>query len=144
MPVSVRFQMDPRWEVGLLAIGAPAMEQAAVIVAAGQKRRMPVSEDGSYGRAPGYARDRVQVERGGDTLGPFWDVGSDATTPDGYNYPLGLELGTRPHTIESHGNYPLRNRKTGQIFGRSVQHPGNPPFPWCRAALGDLAGRVFR
>jgi hypothetical protein len=140
---SVRFQLEPRWEVGLLGIGTPALDQAAVIVAAGQKRRMPVSEDGSNGREAGYARDRVHVERGGDLVGPFWDVGSDAATPEGYNYPLGLELGTRPHTITSHGNYPLRD-KHGAIFGRTVNHPGNPPMPWCVVALGDLAGRTFR
>ena len=140
----MRFVMEPRWEQTVMGLGAPAMEQAATVVAAGQKRRMPVSQDGSYGRAPGYARDRVHVERGRDRQGPFWDVGSDAMTPDGYNYPLGLELGTRPHTIVSHGDYPLRNRKTGQVFGRVVDHPGNDPMPWCRVSLGDLAGRVFR
>lgn len=144
MPATTRFEVDPKFEVGLLAISEPFLEAAAVIVAAGQKRRIPVSEDGSNGRPAGYARDRIHVERGQDLLGPYRDVGSDAMTPDGYNYPIGLELGTRAHTITSHGNYPLRNRKTGQIFGKTVNHPGNPPFPWCRAALVDLAGRVFR
>jgi hypothetical protein len=143
MATSVRYVVEPRFEVGLLAIGEPFLEAAAVIVAAGQKRRIPVSEDGSNGRPAGYARDRIHVERGADLLGPYRDVGSDAMTPDGYNYPLGLELGTRRHTITSHGNYPLRD-KHGHIFGRSVDHPGNPPMPWCRPALADLAGRVFR
>jgi len=140
----VRFVMHPRWADEIVALGVPAMEEAAAVVAAGQKRRMPVSQDGSHGRAPGYARDRVHVERGGDTGGPYWDVGSDAMTPDGYNYPLGLELGTRRHAITSRGDYPLRNRNTGQVFGRVVDHPGNDPMPWCRVALGDIAGRVFR
>lgn len=33
--------------------------------------------------------------------------------------------GTRgPYPIVSHGPWPLRNRFTGQVFGRSVMHPG--------------------
>jgi len=35
--------------------------------------------------------------------------------------------GTRPHIIRSHGPWPLRNRVTGQIFGRIVHHPGHQP-----------------
>lgn len=31
---------------------------------------------------------------------------------------------TVPHLIISHGAYPLRNRATGQVFGRVVHHPG--------------------
>lgn len=121
----------------------PALDEAAVIVAAGQKRRIPVSQDGSNGRPAGYARDRIHVERGRDAVGSYRDVGSDAETPEGYPYPIGLELGTSPHTITSHGDYPLRD-KQGHVFGRTVSHPGNQPFPWCRAALQDIAGRVFR
>jgi hypothetical protein len=139
----VVLQFDPRWADELTAIVSPALDQAAVIVAAGQKRRIPVSADGSNGRPAGYARDSIHVERGRDAFGPYRDIGSDATTPDGYPYPLGLELGTAPHVIESHGNYPLRDRH-GHIFGRVVDHPGTPPYPWCRAALADLAGREFR
>lgn len=121
-----------------------AMDQAAAVVAGGQKRRIPVSADGSNGRPAGYARDRIHVERGRDAESPYRDIGSDAETPDGYPYPLGLELGTVRHTITSKGDHPLRNRRTGQVFGRTVDHPGTQPYPWCRAALGDLAGRVFR
>lgn len=138
--------MEPAWEVGIL--GLPEvdrhMDRAAAIVEAGQKRRIPVSADGSYGRSAGYARSRIHVERGRDAEGPYRDIGSDAETPDGYPYPLGLEVGTDPHEIRSKGDYSLRNRKTGQVFGRVVQHPGTQPYPWCRAALQDLVGREFR
>ncbi len=140
---TTRFVVEPAFEVGLLALAEPALDQAAVIVAAGQKRRIPVSADGSHGRPAGYARDRIHVERGVDLLGPYRDVGSDAMSPDGYNYPLGLELGNRRHVIESRGDYPLRDKR-GNVFGRRVDHPGNPPYPWCRAALADIAGRVWR
>lgn len=43
-----------------------------------------------------------------------------------------VEYGTRPHIIQSHGNYPLRNRKTGQVFGRLVHHPGTQAQPFIR------------
>lgn len=136
--VRVDFARD--WERQVTVLSVPAMEAASAIVEQGQRRRIPVSRDGSHGRPAGYARDRIHVERGADLLGPYWDVGSDATSPTGYPYPLGLELGTRPHTITSHGDYPLRDRQ-GRVFGRQVNHPGTRPYPWCRAALADLAGK---
>ena len=137
------FQLDPGWEREVERLAEPALDAAAIVVAAGQKRRIPVSQDGSNGRPAGYARDRIHVERGRDAVGSYRDIGSDAETPDGYPYPIGLELGTQPHTITSLGDYPLRD-KHGHIFGRTVDHPGNPPFPWCRAALQDIAGQVFK
>lgn len=143
MADDVRVVFDPAFEVSVLDLAEPFLDRASVIVAAGQKRRIPVSEDGSNGRPAGYARDRIHVERGRDAEGPYRDVGSDAETPEGYPYPIGLELGVRPHVIESHGAYPLRDAH-GNVFGRIVNHPGNPPFPWCRVALLDLAGRTFR
>lgn len=137
---STRFVLDPDWQRKVTSLGEPALESAAVIVEAGQRRRIPVSRDGSHGRPSGYARDHVHIERGRDVLGPYRDVGSDAKTPDGTDYPLILELGSSPHVIESHGKYPLRDRH-GHVFGRRVNHPGTHPYPWCRAALADLAGR---
>ena len=95
----VVLQFDPKFEASVIGLAEPFLDQASIIVAAGQKRRIPVSQDGSNGRPAGYARDRIHVERGHDTEGPYRDIGSDAETPDGYPYPIGLELGTRPHTI---------------------------------------------
>lgn len=45
------------------------------------------------------------------------------------------EYGSGPHTIRSTGPWPLRNRETGQIFGRTVHHPGTPEQPFMRPAL---------
>lgn len=134
--------LDRDWEIKAKAASHPAMARGAEIVAEGQRRRIPVSRDGSHGRAPGYARVHIHVQTGIGPGGRFWDVGSDAETPDGTNYPLILELGSRPHVIRSHGNYPLRDRH-GNVFGRQVNHPGTRPYPWCRAALADLAGKVL-
>lgn len=35
-----------------------------------------------------------------------------------------VEEDTRPHVIRSTGPWPLRNRRTGQVFGPVVNHPG--------------------
>lgn len=141
---SVRVVLEPRFTLAALALSAPAMEAGAQIVADGQRRRIPVSKDGSHGRPAGYAQSKIHVERGADPLGPYWDVGTgdDALSPDGTNYPLILELGSPPHVIESHGDYPLRD-KHGRIFGKRVNHPGTRPYPWLRASLADIAGRTL-
>lgn len=53
-----------------------------------------------------------------------------------------VSRGTRPHIIESHGPWPLRNRFTGQVFGRIVHHPGTVANPYLERALrqGFLRG----
>jgi hypothetical protein len=105
-----------------------------------QRRTAPVSPDGSHGRPPGYLRDHTYSRLGRDDRGLHVDVGTDATTPDGFPYPLVQELGSRPHVIESKGDYPLRNPQTGQVFGKRVQHPGTDPQPWLRPSLDVLRG----
>jgi hypothetical protein len=53
-------------------------------------------------------------------------VGADETAAPSA---LFVEFPTRPHTIESHGDYPLRNKR-GQTFGRVVHHPGTEAQPF--------------
>lgn len=142
--MNVRIDLAGNWRAQVIAAGAPLMTLAALDVSRAQQRRIPVSRDGSYGRPAGYARSRLRVEAGVDGLGPHWDIGTDATTPDGTSYPAILDLGSAPHTIESHGPYPLRNRRTGQVFGRRVRHPGTKPTMWCRGSLEDIRGREYR
>lgn len=138
-----RVDFDADWRAKAERLGEPALDAAASDVAYAQRRRIPVSRDGSYGRRPGYARSRIKVTRGSDPLGPYRDVGSDATTPDGTSYPAILDLGSAPHVIESTGPWPLRNRATGQVFGRRVLHPGTRPTMWCRGSLEDIRGRRY-
>ncbi len=45
------------------------------------------------------------------------------------------EYGSPPHIIRSHGDWPLRNRETGEVFGPIVHHPGTPAQPFLRPAL---------
>jgi hypothetical protein len=141
---TVRVTMEPGWEIKVAGLAEPAMVRASDEIAAGQRRRIPVSRDGSHGRPPGYARSRISVTAGVDARGRYRDIGSDATTPDGTPYPLILDLGSAPHVIESHGDYPLRNPRTGQVFGRRVNHPGTRPTAWCRASIEDIRGKDYR
>jgi HK97 gp10 family phage protein len=53
----------------------------------------------------------------------------------GVHYGGYVELGTKPHTIRSHGAYPLRNVRTGQVFGRVVRHPGTSPNPFLKRGV---------
>lgn len=57
-------------------------------------------------------------------------------------YALYVQNGTPAHPIDSHGNYPLRNRATGQVFGRHVNHPGTKAQPFITDSLAAIAGSV--
>jgi hypothetical protein len=104
----------------------------AVFVA---RRLAPVSEDGSHGRPAGYLRDQIHHELTSEGRNLAVNIYSPATTPEGFPYGYAMEVGTGPHTIRSHGDYPLRNPQTGQVFGREVHHPGTAARPHLRPAL---------
>ena len=119
---------------------ARMLETKGEIVTQGGKRRAPVSPDGSNGRPSGYLRSQIYWKLGADAIVLFVDIFTPATTPDGFPYGLAQEVGTAPHVIASHGNYPLRNARTGQVFGPIVNHPGTAAQPHIRPALEDLRG----
>ena len=84
-------------------------------------------------RPSGFLRSscrRVREADGGYIIGP--------TAP----YALWVNNGTPPHVIESTGPWPLRNRATGQVFGRIVHHPGTSPQPFIVESLQAIAGAV--
>jgi hypothetical protein len=95
------------------------LQRLAEIVTQGAKRRAPVSPDGSNGRPSGYMRSGIGWRVLVDTHGLVAVVEAPATTPDGDPYPYFVEVGTVAHVIESHGDYPLRD-KYGNVFGRRV------------------------
>jgi hypothetical protein len=66
------------------------------------------------------------VHRPGSGVGRVF-VGTDHWQP--------TEYGSAPHKIRSTGPWPLRNRETGDVFGRVVNHPGTPAQPFMRPAL---------
>lgn len=117
------------------------LSHVGLLVAVEARRLAPVSHDGSHGRPAGYMRSLIRqvVSKDGDGL--HCDVISPALTPEGYPYPLGVEVGTKPHIITSRGDYPLRT-KQGRVLGHSVNHPGNAPHPYLRPALQRIGDFV--
>lgn len=51
--------------------------------------------------------------------------------------------GTPPHLIRSHGDWPLRNRATGQVFGQEVHHPGTRGVHFVEKAAAAIQGQVI-
>lgn len=98
------------------------------------KRITPVSPVGS-GHRSGNLRSSCHAFRqpDGDVI-----VGYTA------DYAPYVNDDTRPHIIRSHGNYPLRNRETNQVFGREVHHPGTRGQHMIERTAETLDGRVFR
>lgn len=83
-------------------------------------------------RPSGYLRNSITVRR---YPGPgLIEVGPTA------GYGRYVNEGTRPHVIRSHGPWPLRNRATGQVFGRTVHHPGTHPVYFVQRAAADVNG----
>lgn len=116
-------------EIGLGSGAVRLMTRVGEVVTQEAKRLCPVSPVGSSDHPSGQLRNDIgfSLEVADGRLGAkvFTDV----------DYALPVILGSRPHVIESHGDYPLRNAKTGQVFGRVVHHPGNPPQDFMRPAL---------
>jgi hypothetical protein len=141
---AVQVKFTRTWVGELFGRVDPTMRVAAEAVKEYQKAHIPVSADGSHGRPAGYARDRIQIRvrvtSGFLTAGRVYEIGSDATSPDGFPYPVVLDVGAPPHVIESHGNYPLRDPETKQVFGHRVMHPGVTGNNWCRGSI--VAARV--
>jgi hypothetical protein len=69
-----------------------------------------------------------------------WLVGPTDKTPSGEWLGPMIENGTPPHSIDSLGDWPLRNPDTGQVFGPHVDHPGTRPQPFIRPAAEAMAG----
>jgi hypothetical protein len=73
-----------------------------------------------------------------------------ARRPDGsiiigptFSYAPYVNDGTVPHVITSHGPWPLRNRATGQVFGRMVHHPGTRAVHFVERTAESLDGVVI-
>jgi hypothetical protein len=128
MPLQVvRIDWAPNWREQLYRVGEPYLSKAADRVLDAMRVEIPKSADGSGDRPPGYAASKLRtLERGRMTTGePYRDVGTDAVSEDGANYPAMLQYGTKPHTITPKApGYPLRDPRTGRVFGYRVQHPG--------------------
>jgi hypothetical protein len=118
---------DPLSDVGR------AMDRLADGVVLSMKYHCPVSPVDS-GRS-GTLRSSIMKFR--QPNGDYF-IGPTAKTDDGRFLGPMIESGTPPHIIESHGPWPLRNKRTGQVFGRIVHHPGTRPQPFIALSLEEL------
>ncbi|MFZ3032258.1 MAG: HK97-gp10 family putative phage morphogenesis protein [Candidatus Moraniibacteriota bacterium] len=57
-------------------------------------------------------------------------------------YSIFVEEGTSPHTIEVKNKRVLANKRTGQFFGKKVNHPGTRANPFMRRAVDKSKGLV--
>ncbi len=57
-------------------------------------------------------------------------------------YSSWVEDGTRPHVITIKNKRVLANRRTGQIFGTRVNHPGTSPNPFMKRAVERTKSQV--
>lgn len=147
------------WVRNPAAAPARALDRAASKVLQEMKRRCPVSKlprlRDSSGRFVSPTKTGATVKGGTRYAGDF------PLQPSGYlrrscrkqleadgsqiigptaKYGLWVNNGTPPHPIDSTGAWPLRNRATGQVFGRHVNHPGTKPNPFIVESLGVLSG----
>jgi hypothetical protein len=109
-------------------IGLQAAKQACPVSPAGH-----LDPDGGTWLPSGHLRSSLYFDVAEDSQGLYLDIGTDAAEA------LYVEYGTAPHTITSHGDYPLvardRSGNATAVFGREVHHPGTDPQPFLRPGL---------
>lgn len=57
-------------------------------------------------------------------------------------YSAYVHEGTRPHVIVPRDAKVLANRRTGQFFGKKVNHPGTRANPFMLRALEKITGKI--
>lgn len=123
---------------------------ATVVLAADWEKKLAIASlparSAAMARAEASARRLCPVRTGaladsivGQALTESMDCRLSAGDQQ-IDYAAVVELGGRPHEIRSHGDYPLRNRETGQVFGRVVHHPGTPAQPYLRPGVMSIGG----
>jgi HK97 gp10 family phage protein len=60
----------------------------------------------------------------------------------GAEYGIYVHEGTRPHEIRIVNKKVLANKRTGQIFGVRVKHPGTKPNPFLQRAVDENMGFI--
>lgn len=62
----------------------------------------------------------------------------------GAPYAIYVHEGTRPHVIQAIRAKVLANRRTGQIFGTRVNHPGTRPNPFLQRAADQSESEIIQ
>lgn len=60
----------------------------------------------------------------------------------GAEYATYVHEGTRPHMIMTRNRKALANKRTGQVFGRTVNHPGTKANPFLERAVENSQGDI--
>lgn len=61
--------------------------------------------------------------------------GMSGSVEVGISYAVAVHEGTRPHIIVPKNKKALANKRTGQMFGKRVNHPGTKAQPFLREAV---------
>lgn len=96
---------------------ARALERSARKIEGDAKRNAPVNKQAGGGTLRQLISSRMQGK-------------TSAVVESKASYSAYVDQGTRPHTINVINKKVLANRRTGQIFGRVVKHPGTRKQPF--------------
>jgi HK97 gp10 family phage protein len=107
-----------------------ALTDSVTRVAAQAVRNAPVNKQTGGGNLRQSIRSTVSGLRG--------QVYTDSS------YAVYVHEGTRPHLIRPRGPWVLQNKRTGEIFGRLVRHPGTRAQPFLRTAAEDSRSYIER
>jgi HK97 gp10 family phage protein len=70
-------------------------------------------------------------------------TGGEVIVYNNAKYWQAVEYGTKPHVITVKKKQVLANKKTGQVFGKRVNHPGTKPKPMVRPALKTVIPKLI-
>ena len=102
-----------------------AIAKTILKVESAAKREAPVNKQSGGGNL----RQSIKSRMTGQAKG-IVEVGAE--------YAVYVHEGTRPHMIRASNKKALANRRTGQFFGRTVNHPGTAANPFLQRAV-DVA-----
>lgn len=106
-----------------------AIQKTVLKVEANAKREAPVNKR----TAGGNLRQSIRSSMSGPASGVV-EVGSE--------YGLYVHEGTKPHMIRAKNRRSLANTRTGQFFGRTVNHPGTRANPFLQRAVDVSEGDI--
>lgn len=101
---------------------ARALERSARKIEGDAKRNAPVNKQSGGGTLRQSISSRMQGK-------------ASAVVEARAKYSAYVDQGTRPHTIRVINRKVLANRRTGQIFGKVVKHPGTRKQPFFTDAV---------
>jgi HK97 gp10 family phage protein len=106
-----------------------AVKKTLALVQNETMKEAPVNKQGGGGNL----RQSIRSGMSGVARGKL-EVGSD--------YGIYVHEGTRPHVIEIKNKKGLANIRTGQFFGKRVQHTGTAPNPFLQRAVESSEGEI--